>query len=228
MPIFHEHFYHKTISLYCGVFGSVFNDMKIVRQNGTIILVPIAYQIKQTYDVRGEQNPDPDQVRYKMQLPRLAFKLTGLQKDTSRSTSRYNQLAEKGVDRETAPGIMTQFNRVPYVFSFELAAKTKTMDDLLQILEQIVVYFNPTLRVIVEDNPDLNQDSAITIRLMDQNVSDIVEGTFDGDTALELTFNFELEGYLYMPTTPNGIIKTITLNYFDFTNGNLIDTEVIQ
>lgn len=228
MPVFDNHFYHKSISLYCGVFGSVFNNIKIVRTNNTTILVPIAYQTKQTYDIRNTQNPNPDTVRTKMNLPRMGFKLTSIQKDTSRITSRYNKLTESGVDRQTVNGLATQYNRVPYIFGFELALKTKTFDDMLQVMEQIMVYFNPSLRVIVKDNPDLDQNSAITIRLMDQNINDIVEGSFDGETLLEAYLNFELEGYLYMPTTEGNIIKTITINYFDFLNGNPFDTEVIQ
>jgi hypothetical protein len=223
MAVLENHFYHKTIATLTGVFGSIFDEIKIKRSDGKIILVPIAYAIKQRYEVRNSQNEDPSAARYKMQLPRLSFKLVGLRKDNERALNRNNMLVEQGVDRSTVNSLSSQYNRVPYVFSYQLNAKTKTMDDMLQIIEQIVVYFNPTLRVIVEDNPDLNQNSAITVRMTDAGIEDITEGMFESEQAIEATMNFELEGWLYMPTNTAKIIKKVTVNYLDDFTGEVLE-----
>lgn len=225
-PVLTNHFYHKTITLLTGVFGSVFNDIKIVREDGKTIKVPIAYEVRQRYSVRNEQNEDPNAVRYKMRLPRMGFKLTSIRKDNDRVTSRFNRLTQQGVDRTTVDGLSSQYNRVPFLFGFQLNIKTKTIDDMLQIVEQILVYFNPTLRVTVEDNPDLDQNSSITITLLDSGIEDISEGSFDSEQSLECSMNFELEGWLYMPTSEAKIIKKVTVNYFDLTSGDLLETTV--
>lgn len=226
MTILENHFYHKTISLLTGVFGSVFNEIKISRTGGKLILVPIAYSVKRKSEVRNDQNPDPNAVRYKMQLPRMGFKLTGLRRDSDRSLSKYAPLIKSGVDRSTVTQLPVQYNRVPYVFSYNLSVKTKTIDDMLQIIEQILVSFNPTLRVTVIDNPDLAQDSSVTIKLLESSIDDITEGTFDGEEVLESSLNFELEGYLYLPTISSKIIRKVTVNTFNFDGTELLATDV--
>lgn len=217
--------YHRSITLLSGVFGAVFNEISIIRQDGTQILVPIAYETKQKYDSRLKQNPDTaSQLKYKIILPRLSFKLTSWRKDPDRQTSRFNQLIEQGVDRSTVLSMNSQRNRVPYKFTYELNAKTKTIDDMLQIVEQILIMFNPSLNVIVEDNPDLNANSAINIKLMDSQMQDIFDGSFEDEQVLETTFSFEVDGWLYMPTASAKIITKVIVNVFDMGTNEHLDT----
>lgn len=226
MPlVLEDHFYHKTISLLTGVFGSVFDEIKVVRSNGQTIKVPIAYETKQKYSVRNTQNPDPNEVRKKIILPRMGFKLNSLQRDTTRTTNKMNVLMQANVDRTQVDSVKSQLNRVPYLFGYQLNVKAKTVDDLFQIVEQILVYFNPTLRVNVLDNPDLNGESSITITLLDAGLEDMFEGSFDGEQVLETTLNFSLEGWLYMPTSQAKIIKTVNINYYDMGLGTLLGTD---
>lgn len=226
MPVFQNHFYHKTISLLTGVFGSVFDDLKLVRADGTTIRVPIAYAVKRKYNVRNDQNPDPNAVRYKMQLPRMSFKLIGLRRDTTRISNKMYQLLEN-VDRSQVTQMSSQLNRVPFIFNFQLSLKTKTIDDMLQLIEQIMVYFNPSLNVIVKDNPDIDQGSAINIKLIDAGIEDISEGMFDGEESLEVNMQFDMEGWLYMPTQTSKVITKVIVNTFDLgDSGELLDTVI--
>lgn len=218
MAIMEQHFYHKTIHLYTGVFGTVFDGIKIQRSSGKEIRVPISYAGQQKQNTRLDQNENPNASRYKMRLPRLSYHLTNWQKDDTRITNRMHVLQEQGVDRTAANQVNSQINRVPYNFEFELRAKAKHMDDLLQITEQILPYFNPSLQIVVDDNPDLNSSTSIALRLDGTGLEDQFEGAFDEGRVLEATFNFTLEGYLYGPTSPSGIIKTVHINYYDLLN----------
>ena len=222
MAVLENHFYHKTIMLLTGVFGSVFDELKIVRANGSVIKVPIAYGAKRKYNVRNDQNPDPGAVRYKMQLPRMSFSLVSILRDTTRSANKMYKLTEN-IDRANVLGVKSQYNRVPFLFTYSLAIKTKTIDDMLQLIEQIVVYFNPTLRVIVKDNPDLSYDSAITIKLLDTGVESISEGSFENEELIEATLQFELEGWLYMPTQTTKVITKSIINVFDMSTGEQLE-----
>lgn len=219
--------YHRTITLLSGVFGAVFNEITITRADGATILVPIAYETKQKYDVRNTQNPDlNNQLKYKTILPRLSFKLTSWRRDPDRMTSKYHQLLEAGVDRETVTEMSSQRNRVPYKFTYELSAKTKNIDDMLQIVEQILVMFNPTLNVTVKDNPDLNSGSAINIKLNDSQMQDIFDGSFEDEQSLETTFSFDMDGWLYMPTATAKIITKVIVNVFDMDTKEHLETFV--
>lgn len=226
MKLFNPFQYHKTITLLSGVFGAVFNEITLERDDGTKILVPIAYATKQKYDVRNEQNPEPNKLKYKTQLPRMSFKLNSWRRDTERSLSRFQMLVEQGVDRTQVQGLSSQRNRVPFIFGYELNVKAKNIQDMLQIVEQVLVMFNPSLNVKVKDNPDLNEESAINIKLLDSQMQDIFEGSFEDEQVLETTFNFELEGWLYMPTADSKIITKVIVNVFDLSTNQLLETYV--
>ena len=226
MAILENHFYHRTIATLTGVFGTIFDEIKIVRKDGKTVLVPIAYAVKQRYNVRNTQNPDPLKSNVKMQLPRMSYKLTGMRRDPSRATSKFARIVDKAVDRTQALSLNAQMNRVPYTFSFQLNIKTKTIDDMLQVVEQIVVNFNTPLSVLVDDNKDVHQDSAIVIKLLDTGIEDMSEGGFEDEQSFETVMNFELDGWLYMPTSVAKVIKKVTVNVFDGGSKELLEQVV--
>lgn len=211
--ILDTYFYHNTITLYAGVFGSLFNNIKIKRANNKLILVPIAYSLKQKYDARNRENPDPNQLRKKTELPRFGYRMVGMRRDTTRIQHRMQTLTEINTTHQS--GIKSQLQRVPFVFTFELSIKTKNIDDMNQILEQILPMFNPSLNVTVEDNKDLDMDTSVNVKMLDINPEFMFEGSFEDEQVIETTLSFDLEGYLYMPTQPVKIIKTININYHD-------------
>ena len=99
---------------------------------------------------------------------------------------------------------------------------------MFQIFEQIAVYFNPSLQVVVKDNEDLDSESAITITLDGSQMEDAFEGLYEEGRLIQATFDFTLEGYLYMPTTEASIIKTIYLNYYDLDDPDtMIDQTIL-
>jgi hypothetical protein len=221
-------FFHDTIKLYTGVFGSIFNDVKIKRGNASI-LVPIAFSLKQKYDVRNTENPDPNVLRKKVILPRMGYRLVGLRRDTTRIQNKMHRITDH-TDRSALTSATIQYNRVPYVFSYELNVKTKNIEDMNQILEQILPFFNPSMNVTVEDNKDLDSNTSINVKLLDIGKDDLFEGSFEDEQVIESTLSFELEGYLYMPTTPIKIIKKVNINYHDLglEGEPIFDTDVIQ
>ena len=164
-----------------------------------------------------------------MRTPRMAFRLVGWQKDDARITNRNHKLQNTSVNRDTVNGVSSQYNRVPYNFQYELRVKVKFMDDLNQIVEQILAYFNPSISIKVTDNPDMQGDTALQISLMDSNMEDQFEGDFEESRLLEASFNFELKGYIYLPTSDSSIIKEVTINYYDLNNPEeLIDQQIFD
>lgn len=223
MPILENHFYHKTISMYTAVFGTIFNEVSIVRSDGKQIKVPIAYAVRQKYNSRLEENPDPDATRYRRRVPRLSYELIGWQRDSARAKNKMHRLVNRS---DTGATVSSQYHRVPYTFTFRLDAATSYIDDLMQIVEQIVVKFNPSIQVVVKDNPDLDDQSAITLTMTDSQAMTSFEGSYEESTEITATFNFTLDGYLYMPTSQASPIQTVIVNYFDLDDPSiLIDTD---
>lgn len=225
MTILKTHFYHKTISLYTAVFGNCFNGLSVVRDDGTEILVPIAYAGKPKYNARLEAGNNTDDITFMSRTPRMSFQLTGFQRDQQRVKSKFFKLSNiHSHDPATSP-ISSQYNRVPYNFTYQLDITTKYIDDMLQLVEQIFVNFNPTVSIVVEDNPDLDDSSAILISLASNSFQNNFEGTFDNKRDVTFTLEFTLEGYLYMPSDYTGVIKHVTINWHDL---SLDDTPIIE
>lgn len=229
MAILHEHFFHRTISLYMGVFGSVFNNIKVKRQNGQVIKVPISYSAQQKYNVQNDQDAnlnDETHPKISKRVPRLGFELVGWQRDVTRMKNRNMTMHQHGYTK--GKGAKIQYERVPYRFNVRLDAIANYLDDIYQLFEQIVVYFNPNITVIVKDNPDLQNDTEILIQLQDSDKQDSYEGLISEGRELTLSFNFVLEGYLYMPTTEQGPIKSIVIHYHDISQPDIeLDKQVI-
>ena len=229
MAILENHFYNKTIKLYTAVFGTVFNDMSIIRSDGKEVKVPIAYAGQQKQNVRIDEESERPNVRHKMNLPRMAFRLVGWEKDESRITNKRHVLQDQQPDRTSVNSVQSQYNRVPYNFDYELIVKTKHVDDMLQIVEQILVYFNPGIEIVVNDNETINASTAINLELNGSNFEDNFEGLYEDGRSIEATFNFTLEGYLYTPSQTSGIIKQINLNYYDLLDPDtILESDVID
>lgn len=230
MAILEQPFYNKTVRLYSSVFGNLFNEIKIVRDDGKTIKVPLAYAAQQKYNVRMEQDEDPDLLRYMKRTPRMSFVLTGWQRDISRAKNKMHRLTNHdSVDLSdpNTEGVKAQYNRVPYIFTFRLDATAKYMDDLLQIFEQVAVMFNPSIQVVVKDNPLLDDESALTITMLNSQAEDNFEGIYETGREITMSFEFQLDGYLYMPTSDSSIIKTVFVNYCDLNDPDtMIDQQI--
>lgn len=198
-----QYFYHGSIRAYAATFGSLFNGLTIVRSGGgkrEMIPVPVSYSSGHAYlKYTGERDSrEKDIPRVSKILPALVFTLTSFSYDPMRKTNsreRISHTANNG-DGSTTTYV---FGRVPYDFEFEVAVKTKNMDDMLQIVEQIVPYFDPCLVVNMRDAPasglDLEQD--IKIDLTNVQIDDIYEGDLEEHRLIECTMNFVLHGFLY-------------------------------
>lgn len=210
-----SHFYHKTISLYTAVFANLFNGMTILRDDNTEIIVPIAYAGKPKYNARLEAGNNTGEITFMSRTPRMSFQLISFARDATRVKSKMFRLSNMhSHDPATSP-ITSQYNRVPYNFTFQLDITTKYIDDMLQLMEQIFVYFNPGIQVVVQDNPDLDDESAILITLQSNTFQNQFDGTFDNKRDVTFSLEFQLQGYLYMPSDSTGVIKHVTINWYD-------------
>lgn len=227
MAILDTHFYHKSISLYTAVFGNCFANLKIKRSNGQTIAVPLAYAAQQKYNVRLDQDSDHSLIKFMKRTPRMSFVLLGFRRDSQRSKNKRLQLKNlHAVDPTTEP-VSSQYNRVPYIFSYRLDLTAKYLDDILQLVEQICVVFNPNIQVVVKDNPDLADESSINITMTSTGLEDNFEGIFETGREITVSLDFELEGYLYMRTGEASLIKTVYVNYHDLIDPPyLIETDV--
>lgn len=214
--MFNQVFYHDTIRKYVILFGTIFNDVYINKNNGTdhseTIKIPISYGPKQKFVSRLAQDPNLNKP-VAIQLPRMGFELIDINYAPERKLPTINKISVQ--DPSNTNKMSYQYMPVPYDFNFVLYIMVKNADDGTRILEQILPFFTP------DWTPTLNLDSTmqhkydIPIILNSVSSEDTYEGDFLSRRALIWTLQFTLKGYVFGPTKSIKSIKTSTINFYE-------------
>ncbi len=218
--MFGTHFYNKSVRNTVIAFGSLFNKIRVLRtdSNGNTIKqiqVPISYGNKAKFirKIREDYRlSSPDRAQVSMTLPRIGFELTSVEYDTSRKT---NTLGRRRALKTGSDGVvLSNYTPVPYILNFGMYIMAETVDDSLQMLEQITPYFTPEFTVSLNLISDLHEKVDVPIILNSATVESEYEGDFDNIRNVMWVLDFAAKSYMYSPVKESGIIKkTITILY---------------
>ena len=197
-------------------FGTIFNNINLVRKdnNGNIVQkmkVPLAYGPKQKFLVRLDQDANLDS-KVAITLPRIGFEIGSLTYDSTRKLNRVQKF--KKVKSSNSSQLDSQFMPVPYNLDFELYAMAKQSDDALQIVEQILPYFQPDYTVTINDMADMGIKRDVPIVLNSISYEDNYRGDFAERRAIIYTLTFTAKFYLYGPVTSDKVIKTVQVDQY--------------
>jgi hypothetical protein len=218
-------FYHRTIRKMVVVFGTLFNDLEIVRYTQAGVpkekwKVPLTYSPKERF--LTAITSDPNLIKsINTVVPRMSFNLDSLEYDVQRKQiSTLMNFAKSDVNNS----VSTQFLPVPYNFQFSLSIYVRNTEDGTQILEQILPFFTPDFNVTVDFIPEMDQKYNVPIIL--DSVASTVEyegGMNDGSTRLIIwDLTFTAKSFIWPPVKSGKYIKTANTNTFiDLTNRNL-------
>lgn len=213
-----QSFFHGNIRKYTIAFGNLFDDISVNR-NDRLRKVPLSYETQSQFIVRIRQKSSitEEGTKVRMTLPRLSFNLEGLSYDSGRMTSKFAQIVQKDAEGN----LQKQYKFVPYNLTFSVSAISDSMNDILQIAEQVLPFFTPSYTLHVKDNPLLpNEYSDTQVYLESVNILADTNGEFSGDKRyylLEMTF--KLEGQIYGPLYDNAhLIKKATINFEEILN----------
>ena len=103
---------------------------------------------------------------------------------------------------------------VPYNIGFELSIMCKLNDDALQIVEQILPYFQPSFNLTVDLVQSIGEKRDIPIVLNNISFQDDYEGDYATRRALIYTLRFSAKTYLFGPVaeTSEGLIKKVQID----------------
>ena len=206
-----EYFYNEILRKTIISFGTLFNGLTI-KQEGSTVKVPLAYGPTQKFLARLEQAPNLSQAT-QISLPRMSFEFTGMTYDSSRKVTTTQTIAVKNPDDGT--DIKKVFMPVPYNMQFELAIMCKLNDDALQIVEQILPFFQPQYNLTINLVDLINEKKDVPVVLENITMDDQYEGDFTSRRVLLYTLRFTAKTYLFGPVTAASkeIIKTATVRY---------------
>ncbi len=223
-------FYHGIIRKSIVAFGRLFSDIYIDRKQGDSVTgttvqriqVPLAYAPKEKWLVRIEQDPNLDNHTY-VTLPRMSFEILGYSYDPARKVNRMQQIK----CGDGTGSVSTMYTPVPYNIDLSLYILTKTQEDGLQIIEQILPTFTPEYTLTINVVPDMNVKVDAPIILNSVSVQDEYDGDFQTRRFVTHTLNFQMKVNLFGPISGKSVIDTVNANIGqneDFSNPNRIYT----
>jgi len=217
-----QYFYHEILRKTVIGFGTLFNQIEIRHSDDndnvqSRMKVPLAYGPIQKFLAKIEQQPQL-KGRPAITLPRMSFEMTGISYDSSRKASITQTF--KTCNTGQLNNIKKVYMPVPYNISFQLSIATKLNDDMLQILEQILPYFQPGLNITINLISSIGEKRDIPIVLENINMTDDYEGSFDNRRAMISTLTFTAKTYLFGKIADNsdGLIKRVQIDMLDDTN----------
>ena len=226
-----EYFYHEILRRTVVSFGSLFNNISIKHSdnNGnvtSVVKVPLAYGPTQKFLARLEQSPNLNKP-VQITLPRMSFELMGISYDSARkSTTTQTFLTSSSTDKKQEK---KAYLPVPYNLDFELSIMTKLNDDMLQIVEQILPYFQPAYTITVDLVNEIGEKRDIPVVLNSITMTDDYEGDFSTRRALIYTLRFTAKTYLFGPisSVSSDVIKKVSVGFIAGDRTNTPTREVV-
>ena len=210
-----QYYYHEILRKTIISFGTIFNDIHIRHRDGagketSDMRVPLAYGPMQKFLARIEQQPDLNRAT-QITLPRMSFETTGISYDATRKGGITQTFKASDGNK-----LRKVFMPVPYNLGFELNILVKLNDDALQIIEQILPYFQPSFNVTIDLVGVIGEKRDVPIVLDNISFQDDYEGDFSTRRALIYTLNFTAKTYLFGPVsdTSEGLIKKVQVDYY--------------
>jgi hypothetical protein len=206
---------HGLVRKYVILFGTLFNDVYINRENSVgetiqTLRIPLTYGPKDKFLNRVDSDGFLDRA-ISVQLPIMSFEMTSMNYAADRKLNTINR--RMAVDTTNANKIKYQYSPVPYDMSFELNIMVKNAEDGTRILEQIIPFFTPEWTASVNLIPSMNVIHDIPVILNSVNLNDDYEGTYENRRAMIYTLAFTMKAYIYGPIKKTGgIIKQAEVN----------------
>lgn len=209
------YYYHEIIRKTIVSFGTLFNQIHIHHKDadgGTYseMKVPLSYGPSQKFLARIEQQADLNKP-VQITLPRMSFEMNRIQYDPTRKSG-----VTQTFKASDGTHLKKVYMPVPYNIGFELNILSKLNDDCLQIVEQILPYFQPAFTLTIDLVDSIGEKRDIPIVLDNISFQDDYEGDFTSRRALIYTLQFTAKTYLFGPiaTTTDGLIKKVQVDAY--------------
>ena len=213
-----NYFYHEIIRKTVIAFGTLFNDIHVRHQDQagndiSDIKVPVAYGPRQKFLARITQQAELNKAT-QITLPRMSFEITNISYDSSRKAGITQTF--KAPNKENDNKLTKVFMPVPYNLGFELNILVKLQDDGLQILEQILPFFQPGFNLSIDLVKSIGEKRDIPMILNSIQQQDDYEGDFSTRRALIYTLSFTAKTFMFghIAKTPEGLIRKVQVDYY--------------
>ena len=224
--MFGDHFYHKQIRNTVIAFGTIFNNVNIKRLDSSgnplqTLRVPLSYSPKEKFLARldAQQDLTGDDSKVAITLPRMSFEVTGYSYDGGRKLNKNQKITKVTTNADTTK-MNSQYMPVPYNVNFSLSVYVANSDDGLQIVEQILPYFQPDYTVTMIEDRTMDTKRDIPFILNNVDYEDSYTGSLTSARRIIYTLTFTAKIYLYGPISTSAVIKTVSADLYSDTGSN--------
>ena len=212
-----QRFYWGTTRKAIVAFGNMFNSITIDRKDAAgdsqeTLRIPLSYAPKSKFLARIQQQPSLDDRPVQVVLPRMSFEMLSLSYDFNRKIS---PLQQNRAINSSANTLDTQYAPTPYNIQVSLYIYAKNQDDGLQIIEQIIPYFNPDYNLTMKTIPQMGIKNDLPIILEGISFEDTYEGDFSDRRSIIWTLSFTMKLNYYGPINKQGVIKKVVTNTYN-------------
>jgi len=220
------YFYHEILRKTIIGFGTLFNNIyirHIKNPSGEILdetKVGLSYGPMQKFLTKIQEQEQLTK-SIAITLPRMSFEMVSIEYDPTRKSGVTQTF--KACDQDGS--VKKVFMPVPYNIGFELNIFSKLNDDALQIIEQILPFFQPSFNLTVDLVDSIGEKRDIPIVLDSIDFQDDYEGSFQTRRALIYTLKFTAKTYLFGPISDSsdGFIKKVQVDTY-----SSIDTQTAK
>lgn len=222
------HFYNRTIRKVVVGFGTLFNDIQLIRYTRDMATeverfkVPLSYGAKEKYLTRLASDPDLTK-SVAITVPRISFDMVGMSYDSSRKGVTTNRNFSLGTNNSS---LKSQYGPIPYNFDFNLSVYVRNTEDGAQIMEQILPFFTPDFTVTMDFIPGMDQKYDMPIILNSVSTTTDYEGDMMSTRLILWDLTFTAKAFIWPPVKTSEMITTSTantyLNFANSANGDII------
>ena len=226
-----QHFYDGQIRRYITQLIRLFSNFSYKDGDGKVVQVPVMYGdiTRQVGHILRDnsENKIPS-------APRMSVYVTGLEQDRTRTsdssfTSKVH-IRERAYDNNNKEYLNTQgknytVERVmpsPYTLQVNVDIWSTNTDQKLQIMEQLLMLFNPSLEIQTTDNyVDWSSLTAVELTSMNFSSRAIPIGTESEIDVAQLSFSTPI--YINLPAKVKklGVITSVVMSIFDESAGTI-------
>lgn len=207
------HFYNQTLKKSVAVFGTIFNNLKIVKTGASETRVPLAYGPRSKFLARINQDSSLEDQKLAIKLPRMSFEITSIDRDSSSALNKSNLKRFDIAGTELSKNTLRQ--SVPYSLGMQLNILAKTQDEALQIFEQILPTFVPEYTVAIKDMDGVGNSVDVPIILTGTTIQDDYEGDFTTRRTIVYTLDFEMKIRFTGRVVNKPVIRAVTADLFN-------------
>lgn len=222
--MFGRTFYHDTLRRYVILFGTLFNDVWINREDSSgnvidVLKIPLTYGPRDKHLARIQglaEGYDPQEQEFAMVVPRMGFEITGINYAPERKLPTVNRFVVEDIATDDTKR-KYQYNPVPYDINFSLSVFVKNSVDGTRIIEQILPYFTPewTTTVQLIADPDITLDIPLVIN--STSMDEVYEGSYEDRRTIIWNIDFTMKCVFFGPVYTQEIINLANTQIFDAT-----------